>query len=127
MARPSLLISVLGDLKLGGGVGARRRGGRRPLRDRPQPEYRASGLLLCHVRQRLWHIDADRVAGGVHSIIEADEARPGRPPDENGDPVIVWTRTLVPQAKTSEGYPAPNPQGPPSWSCTRVTRRRERT
>jgi hypothetical protein len=26
------------------------------------------------MQQRLWHIDADQVAGGVHLINEADEA-----------------------------------------------------
>jgi hypothetical protein len=33
---------------------------------------------FCCDRQRLWHFDADQVAGGVHSIIEADEARDGQ-------------------------------------------------
>ena len=32
------------------------------------------GLLLAFTQPRLWHIDADRVVGGVHPITEADEA-----------------------------------------------------
>jgi hypothetical protein len=31
------------------------------------------GLLLALVQRRLWHIDADRVGGGVHLINEADD------------------------------------------------------
>jgi hypothetical protein len=33
------------------------------------------GLLLALNQHRLWHIDADRVGGGVHLINEADEGR----------------------------------------------------
>jgi len=32
------------------------------------------GLLLALTQHRLWHIDVDRVGGGVHLINEADEA-----------------------------------------------------
>src|SRR5438477_3148278 len=35
------------------------------------------GLLLLPRQQRLWHIDADSVAGGAHLINAADEARLG--------------------------------------------------
>src|ERR1043166_5087871 len=33
------------------------------------------GLLLLPRQQRLWHIDADSVAGGAHLINPADEVR----------------------------------------------------
>jgi hypothetical protein len=54
-----------------------RRPRRLPLRCRPQPEYRSARWAppsSCS-KERLWQIDADSVAGGVHLINAADEAR----------------------------------------------------
>jgi hypothetical protein len=60
----------------------------RPVRDRDLEDglcnvygdasiVRHDGLLLSSQQQRLWHIDADCVAGGVHLINAADEVRVG--------------------------------------------------
>jgi hypothetical protein len=35
--------------------------------------FSMDGLLLAFNQHRLWHIDADRVGGGVHLINEADQ------------------------------------------------------
>jgi hypothetical protein len=45
------------------------------------------GLLHALSKHRLWHIDADRVGGGVHLINAADEAGTS----DEASPLICWT------------------------------------